>query len=148
VTLKPFEEPCPRMQTPWPGLNSLKLLLFLFDAGRATRVAKNCPASHTDALGEMFIAWQCRLRKGVFTLLGQLRSQGCKQRAWNGAARSLSGSPALVRGAVETAAKSRSSWRRLTARLKACPDTGNIVRLQGPALRTSSQYTFSCDPLH
>ena len=22
MTLKPFEEPCPRMQTPWPGLNS------------------------------------------------------------------------------------------------------------------------------
>ena len=40
MTLKPFEEPCPRMQTPWPGLNYLKLLLYLFDAGRATRVAK------------------------------------------------------------------------------------------------------------
>jgi hypothetical protein len=38
-TLKPFEEPCPRMRTPWPGQFQVFTCVY-FDAGSATRVAQ------------------------------------------------------------------------------------------------------------
>jgi hypothetical protein len=69
VTLKPFEELCPRIKTPWPELNSWICCLMFRCRTRdesCTNLARL--ATHCSRRGSLYHA-HLGLRKGVFTLL-------------------------------------------------------------------------------
>src|ERR1700758_1279 len=58
------------MQTPWPGLNSSIITSETFRCRTCYESCKNCPASHTYALGGLFIACESWMRKGAVDYLG------------------------------------------------------------------------------
>jgi hypothetical protein len=69
ITLKPFEEPCPRMQASWPRpISGIEPVSYLMpDERQEIRIKR--PASHTTLDGLSFIPWVLMRRKGMFTKL-------------------------------------------------------------------------------